>query len=363
MATYDGYGNILPSVSADEVKKALQAGIADGSINLGSAVGATLATTGLTDAWAANAETAYQSLLAAYEENPNANIPFFITTDQHGGGGAVEANRWVNNRDYDGMNMVNLNLGDSVQDKHYPDELEAIYARSKQIKNYIGVAGNHEAVYASGYPMKNARLSKIYGTTNLRKIMSKSSAPVFAVVDDFHRVKYLAVEEYLIDDVGGTTFERGFNTDAVEFIIRELSADDGYDIILLKHWFLKLENNGTYKNRDGASVADTTSGYDVPFTQMMRARKEKTAGTYTDLDGVEHSYDFTNCKTDILCGLHGHDHKEIYGYTGSLLCYAANGYLNANASVFGMIDRKNGKLRVWEFSNSGCLDEFSMDIN
>lgn len=362
MATYDGYGNVLPSVSADEVKKALQAGVADGSINLGAAVGATLTTTGLTDAWTANAETAYQSLLAAYEENPNANIPFFITTDQHGGSTAVEANRWVNNRDYDGMNIVNLNLGDSVQDKHYPDELEQIYTRSKQIKNYIGVAGNHEAVYASGYPMSNARLSKIYGTTNLRKIMSKSPAPVFAVVDDFHRVKYLAVAEYLINDAGDG-FDRGFNTDAVEFIIRELSADDGYDIILLKHWFLKQENNGTYTQRDGTVDTSSASGYDVPLTQMMRARKEKTAGRYTDLNGVEHSYDFTNCKTNVLCGLHGHAHKELYGYAGGLLCYAANGYLNERASVFGLIDRKNGKLRVWEFSNSGCLDEFAMDIN
>ena len=362
MATYDGDGNVLSGVSAAEVKKALQAGIADGSINLGAAVGATLTTNGLTDAWTANAETAYQSLLAAYEENPNANVPFFITTDQHGGVTAVEANRWVNNRDYDGMNIVNLNLGDSVQDKHYPPELEQIYTRSKQIKNYIGVAGNHEAVYASGYPMSNARLSKIYGTTNLRKIMSKSPAPVFAVVDDFHRVKYLAVAEYLINDAG-SGFNRGFNTDAVDFIIRELSADDGYDIILLKHWFLKLENNGTYSLRDGSAVEDSTSGYDVPFTQIMKARKAKTSGTYTDLNGVEHSYDFSNCKTDILCCLHGHDHKEIYGYAGDLLCYAANGHLNNKASVFGMIDRKNGTLRVWEFSNSGCLDEFSMTIN
>ncbi len=359
MTTYDGYGNVLPGISDDDVKKALQTSIAEGSVSLGTAIGATLSITGLPEAWSTHAETAYQNLLAAYEENPNANIPFFITTDQHGQG--LEANRWVNNRDYDGMNIINLNLGDSVQDKHVPEELENLYGRSKQIKNYIGVAGNHEAVYAAGYPMKNARLSKIFGTTNLRKSMSESPAPVFCVVDDFHRVKYLAVAEYLINDAGDG-FARGFNTDAVEFIIRELSADDGYDIILLKHWFLKLENNGTYKKRNGTSVADTTSGYDVPFTQMMQARKAKTAGTYTDLNGVVHAYDYTGCKTDLLCGLHGHEHLEVYGYAGKLLCYAANGYLNDKTAVFGMVDRKRGRLRVWEFSSAGCLEEFAMDI-
>lgn len=360
MALYDGSGNPIEIVSSADVKKALQSGIADGSINLGSAIGATLAYTSPGEAWEANAETAYQNLLSAYEENPNGNIPFFLTTDQHSNG--VEGNRWVNNRDTDGMNLVNLNLGDTVQDKHYPSELENIYARTRQIKNYIGVAGNHEAVYASGNPMSNARLSKIFSTTNLRKVMSKSPAPVFSVVDDFHRVKYLAVSEYLINDAG-TGFDRGFNADAVEFIIRELSTDDGYDIVLLKHWFLKLEDNGTYTQRDGTVDTSSTSGYDVPFTQLMQARKAKTSGTYTDLDGVEHSYDFTNCKTDILCCLHGHEHLEIYGYAGNLLCYAANGYLNNKASVFGMVDRKNGTLRVWEFSTEGCLDEFSMVIN
>lgn len=361
MATYDGYGNVLAGVSGEEVKKALLSGVAEGSINLGTAVGATLATTGLTDPWTANAETAYQNLLAAYNANPNANIPFFLTTDQHSMG--LEANRWVNNRDYDGMNLANLNLGDSVHDKHYPAELEQIYARTKQIRNYIGVAGNHEAVYASGYPMSNARISKVFGTTNLRKVMSKSPAPVYAVIDDFHRVKYLAVEEYFIDDAGGTTFTRGFHTDAVDFIIRELSVDDGYDIILLKHWFPILENGGLYKNRDGTDNTESASGYDAAFTQMMKARKAKTAGMYTDLNGTAHSYDFTGCKTDILCGLHGHGHNEIYGYTGDLLCYAANGYLNDKASVFGLVDRKNGKLRIWEFSTDGCLDEFAMNIN
>lgn len=360
MAIYDGYGNVISGVSASDVKKALQAGVADGSINLGSAIGATLYTTGLTDAWTANAETAYQNLLTAYEENPNGNIPFFITTDQHSGG--VEANRWVNNRDYDGMNLVNINLGDTVQDKHFPTELENIYSRTKQIKNYIGVAGNHEVVYASGYPMKNARLSKIYGTTNLRKTMSESPAPVFVVVDDFHGVKYLAVAEFLINDADGTTFERGFDTDAVEFILRELSEDDGCDIILLKHWFLKLEDGGTYTKRDGVSVENSVSGYDIPFTQMIRARREKTAGTYTDLRGVTHSYDFTDSQTDLMCCLHGHNHQEMHGYAGDLLCYAANGYLNNKASVFGLVDRKNGKLKVWEFSENGCLDPLELQI-
>ena len=359
MITYDGYGNVLPGVSGEDVKKALQASIADGSVSVGAAIGATLGVTGLSDAWVTHAENAYQSLLAAYEENPNGNIPFFLTTDQHGYG--VEGNRWVNNRDYDGMNLINLNLGDSVQDKHVPAELENLYGRTKQIKNYIGVAGNHEAVYAAGYPMKNARLSKVFGTTDLRKVMSESPAPVFCVVDDFHRVKYLAVEEYLINDAGDG-FSRGFNTDAMEFIIRELSCDDGYDVILLKHWFLKLENNGTYKMRNGANVADTNSGYDVPFTQLMQARKAKTAGTYTDLNGVAHSYDFTKCKTDLLCALHGHEHLEVYGRAGGLLCYAANGYLNDKTAVFGMVDRKRGKLRVWEFGTGGCKDEFAMEI-
>ena len=362
MALYNINGNELATgseLSSSDVKTALIGAIADGTVNLGSAIGATLAYNSPSETWETNMETAYQALLTAYKESPNSAIPFFITTDQHGRG--IEPNRWLNNRDNDGMNMLNINLGDTVTDVFNLTELNNILARTKQIKNYVGVVGNHECKYSSE-TMTDYELCRVYNTTNLDRRMNESSMNCFTVIDNLHNVKYVVVEDYVIN-ADGTDYEHGLTAEATEWLIREMSEDDGYDIVLLKHWFLKLPNGGLYVDRTGTEDTASSSGYLEELTTLFINRKNKTSGTYTDIDGVSHSYDFTGCRTDLLCALHGHEHKEVYGYADQLLCYCADWLGNDYNCTFGLIDRGNGKLRVWIAGKTSVLDEFSMDLN
>ena len=83
MAIYDINGNDVSaggSLSSSDIKTALIKAVADGSVNLGSVVGATLAYTSPGTAWETNAATAYTNLLEAYKAIPNSGIPFFVTT-------------------------------------------------------------------------------------------------------------------------------------------------------------------------------------------------------------------------------------------------------------------------------------------
>lgn len=79
MSLYDVNGNTIAQdgVTSEQVKTALMGAIADGSINLGSAVGATLAYNNLPAAWLTNANAVYAALLAKYKALANGAIPFF----------------------------------------------------------------------------------------------------------------------------------------------------------------------------------------------------------------------------------------------------------------------------------------------
>lgn len=357
---YDINGNkIDDSITSNDIKTALVGAIADGTVNLGSQIGATLSYTSPGTDWETNVETAYQNLLNAYKENPNSSIPFFITTDQHGRG--IEPNRWLNNRDKDGMNMLNINLGDTVVDVFNLTELNNILTRSKQIKNYVAVVGNHECKY-SKETMNSYDLCRTFISTNLVKHMNPSPMNCYAIYDEPHNVKYVTVEEYVIN-ASGNGFDRGLTKETTEWLIRELSQNDGYDIVLLKHWFLKLPNGGLYVKRDGTQDSASASGYLEELTSLFIARKNKTSGTFTDVEGNVHSYDFTNCESDLLCALHGHEHQEIYGYADKLLCYCADWLGDDMNCTFGLIDRANGKLRVWIADKTSVLEEFSMNLN
>ncbi len=87
---------------------------------------------------------------------------------------------------------------------------------------------------------------------------------------------------------------------------------------------------------------------------LFNARKNKTSGTVTDSDGVEHAFDFSGCTTDILCGLHGHTHIDAYNYVGGI----ESGLLNitfdwfADTTIyFVLVDRENKQLNIWKVSN------------
>lgn len=344
-----------------QIKTALIRAIADGTVNMGSTIGATLAYTSPGTAWEAYAETAYANLLAAYKEVPNSGIPFFISTDQHGRG--VEVNRWLNNYDanINGMGVMNLNLGDAVVDIFGEHELSNIYNRSWQIKNHIMVFGNHEVKEGSERP-NLYDLNRWFVSTRERKFYAGPMG-CFTVFDDAHSVKYVCVANYIVDSAGGVT--RGLTTDATEWLIHELAANDGYDIVFLQHWplFDSCQQRGDGAETSEALNTITGSGEtEFAIWRTLVDRKNKANGTYTDVKGVEHSYDFTDCEHDFLLCLHGHIHAEWYTTAKGLTAYAADMCGDTRTCTFGLIDRLNSKVTFWVFDNTGCMDPLVLPI-
>lgn len=360
---YSGSGEIIAvsgnggGVTNAQVKTALISAIASGDVNLGSAIGATLSYTSPGATWETNAATAYQNLLNAYKAIPNSGIPFFIGTDHHGRG--VEVHRWLNNHDktINGMEVMNLNLGDTVIDVFNESELSDIYNRSWQIKNHIMVFGNHEIKMSTETP-NLYDMNRLFTSTRGRKFYVGPMG-CFTVYDDAHSVKYVCVANYYS---AGGGIERGLDADSAEWLVNELAKNDGYDVVYLQHWPVFTTKRLRADTAETADTENHSGSYNYKIWQMLIARKNKQSGTFADSLGGVHTYDFTNCEHDLLITIHGHNHAENISTVDGLTAYAANGYLKNNSCTFGLIDRLNNKVTFWVFDSQSCLEPLELAI-
>lgn len=362
MAIYDINGYEIAyggEVTTAQVKSALVAAVASGDVNLGSPIGATLSYTSPGAAWEANAAEAYGKLLTAYREIPNSGIPFFLCTDQHGMG--VEAHRWMNNADTDGMEVLNLNLGDTVADVFSVEAMNLILSRTRQVKRFLSVVGNHELKQGPEVP-NSFDVNRTFRNT-MEGVKAVSPLNCCSVLDPAHSCRVLVVDTNVFD--GG--LRQGLTTAAADWVIRELSREDGMDILWLNHWplFDSCKQRGDAEETgEGLNTISGSTAVQFAIWQMLIDRKNRAAGTYTDIDGVAHAYDFSGCEGNLLCCLHGHIHTEWYSVARGLTGYAATAYCyNTYSCTFGLIDRLNGKVTFWVFDTDGCKEPLELPIS
>lgn len=297
--------------------------------------------------WESDRETiideAYNKLLNAYKENPDI-IPIFVCTDSHRWS-PQHPQRYVNNIDTDGMKIANINLGDDVTE-HWDDlKFDTIYNNIRYIKNYIGVCGNHDKW--DGTSTTEYFLRRIF-TSKKARYIAKSKRCCYTVKDNLHNVKYIIFDPYYAPNSGVPMVS--IPTVVATWLIKELSENDGYDIIFLNHQPL-TDNN---IHRDGTKQTWKMESYEEPIFNalfnVLKDRKNKRKGTYTDTDGIAHQYDFSQCENDLLCLLHGHSHEELYYIEDGLTSYVCDwdgaeqtGY----KSTFISVDRSKGALTAW----------------
>ena len=181
----------------------------------------------------------------------------------------------------------------------------------------------------------------------------------FTVKDEGRNVKYIGFQRHIIDHEASGGFRMPLSTELVEWLIRELSINDAYDIVLLQHEPL----SGIYTLRDG-SESTTAVSQNEDITPILKAKANGGSGSFTDDDGVVHSYDFANAKAPILCSLHGHLHTEQWRIDTGVTSYCAVGEClhGLQGNTIGLIDRVNKKLRIWKFDNTAVYDELAIDI-
>lgn len=297
--------------------------------------------------WESDRETiideAYHMLLNVYKKNPDI-IPIFVCTDSHRWS-PQHPQRYVNNIDTDGMKIANINLGDDVTE-HWDDlKFDTIYNNIRYIKNYIGVCGNHDKW--DGTSTTEYFLRRIF-TSKKARYIAKSKRCCYTVKDNLHNVKYIIFDPYYAPNSGVPMVS--VPTVVATWFIKELSKNDGDDIIFLNHQPL-TDNN---IHRDGTKQTWKMESYEEPIFSalfnVLKNRKNKRKGTYTDTDGIAHQYDFSQCENDLLCLLHGHSHEELYYIEDGLTSYVCDwdgaestGY----KSTFIAIDRSKEILTAW----------------
>lgn len=305
-------------------------------------------------AWKAVVQSNYDEFIAEVDGDSD-KIPFIVSTDQHG---FVKANSEIFTYiddvvDWNKISKI-INLGDTVTLFFNPYELLS-YKKATQClpaEKRIEIFGNHD-----GYIFPVRLLMDFFYPATVKTAVSGDKR-AFVVKDEQFNIRYLQLDTMRFP----WSYSTGrLSTQQADFIVNELSKDDSSDIVFLAHNYIF---NDAMVKRDGTTF--TGSDYFIggekkyanvkqSFVDMLEARKNKTAGVLIDCKGVEHPYDFTDCKGDFLMTLHGHHHTEGYetknGITEFLfqsLRHDGDKDTEPNCFYFAYIDRSTKTFKCWK---------------
>lgn len=310
----------------------------------------------------ANAEIQRDALKAKFQQSADA-IPFFIQTDGHGH--VNDGNKLCYNLAESTMGYIrNFQLGD--YGSYYLDGYDAGVHKttSKDIDKYIVAMGNHEflANDSESAPIPDLEVL-VDSFVSPDAIMGSTTYGYYKVLDQKYKIKYLVFQPHIPCEksVDSNGFLFKMPSDEWEWAISEMSANDGYDIVIINHEPFPE----TYTSRSsGNSFNWNPVGWYINLTPVLKARKARESGSVTDGFGVTHSYDFTGTTSDLLCAFYGHMHAE--GYTLKSVfgfpTYYANQFDNSKNLAYGLIDREHGKLYIYSFNKDGVNAEFSLDL-
>lgn len=359
---YYGMTNIDGSTSGESavsVASEVDNQVAMLSLSTGETVDAS-AYSGLSADYVAMVQTNYDAMMAECLGDYN-KIPIIVHTDQHG---RIGASNQVMKLIGDMVNWYEvskcMNLGDTVADRFGTAALENYLSATKDsipLSKRLDVYGNHDVWDSDDsqkYIVDQKRLSPYFKNIYARR---HGNDGYFTVVDDYYNVKYLVVSDLEYPDTNYST--RRITTAQAKFIVSELSADDGRDVVLVSHVPLDSDEvtsrDSTYQAYSEKFLSDTTAHNS--FMTMIASRKNKTSGTFTDSEGISHTYDFSNVSGDLLMSLHGHTHFEAYRTFENSITEFMFDWFAGNTFYFAYIDRKEKKFKVWKNeANVGALE-------
>lgn len=300
----------------------------------------------ITQAWLGNAQTQRDAVKAIYQQSNDA-IPFFIQTDGHGR--YNEGNKGCHNLAEPVMRYIpNIMLGDYGSYYSNGNNPTNHTASSAGLVNYLPVMGNHEFMKGSAEDATIADLPTLIASyVPSNGILGSQTYGYYKVLDDTYNVKWLVGQPHTPDANVSAGFTTKFSSEQFEWFIGEMEADDGYDIIVLNHEPFA----GTYY-RIATDDTVTYTSQKLNLTGILADRRAKLSGSFTDVDGVTHTYDFTSCTTKVLAVFFGHIHKIMTGSVedNGIASFTGRDMTNAGDCAYGIIDRDGGKLHVFPFN-------------
>lgn len=304
----------------------------------------------------------YDHVLAYYKESPNA-IPLFVSTDNHMNPNPQTPQKYINNIDKDGIEINNINLGDSFVDNYTDEQAEGLIKITQYIKNYIGVTGNHDIQNATDVSQYYLRRS--FGTTNLhREVIKTNYRNCYVTFDDLRRVKFIVIDPYELDSQTSVKYDVKIDTNTANWLLEELSNDSERDIVILMHQPLTSRNI----HRDGSLQTWTESEEYLAkmgkIFNVLKDRKNKRSGIYVDDDSVSHNYNFSNTKSDLLCIINGHSHEELYLIEDGLTTYVCDweGFTGNKSNTYIIIDRHLKKMIIYKVGPTSLYERLDLNI-
>ena len=271
-------------------------------------------------------------------------IPLIIHTDQHSDMTPANSSAMWEAID----NMVSwydiskvINLGDTTNSYENFDDptlgdssLESYLEATKAVpfSKRIEVFGNHDCMQIRGGALTYIPQYPSYLNPYFKNVMARrtSNNGYHVTYDPYFNVKYVVVSSY--DYVDASNYSMA-SPKQYDWLIEELSKNDGYDVIVCSHVGLPWWNNN--------------------IAGIITARINKTSGIVTDKLSGSHSFDFSNCQSDLLVCLHGHDHADNYAYDVGVLSQGFDNYYESFRPIFFVIvDRTNKQLKVWKVMNT-----------
>lgn len=291
-----------------------------------------------------NIDDSYAAFKASFAQHPTA-IPFFLQSDQHGSG--MQLTRYINYLDArDKLDLIKFQLGDWCSDTYSTGFMDMLQTQAKKVNGFVSVPGNHDYKgfdYSSASDHDLIKQSFTQDASWFGCKWLNTEFQCYTAVDVPRNLKMIVVDPYDQRGVLSSMPHPWYNSTVVSWLINELTNDSGFDLMYVQHEPI-FDEYYTIENPD--TPTQNAEGYAKDIRPLIVARKNKTAGSFTDKEGITHSYDFTHCEGDLLMSIHGHMHAELWDTHDFTEFTCPNGY----AGTFGLIDRDANLLRVWVFS-------------
>lgn len=319
----------------------------------------------------------------------NRIIPVIIHTDQH-----MNLNTHKSTFDYLSLAMkwqeisAIIGLGDVCGAVYNTNDLNNMVTclSSLPVSKRIDIAGNHDcqlpkeegSSYAYApltdelyHTLQNTYFNNsAYGGNNSNTRYGYKGMEY--VIDPLHNIKFCVFAVWVTR--GDPWYHYYCDSDSIEAMIDMLSEVDNYDIIILSHIAPYARSTTWYHPAVDGDAASTETkayginslGYSVQLDQLYADRKAKRSGAIADCDGNVHTYDFTNCTSDLLCTLNGHHHadKYIYSPDGNVPAVLFDAYRYDNMPLHLVnIDRTRQRVNVWKFDEANNIYNYQVPFN
>lgn len=199
------------------------------------------------------------------------------------------------------------------------------------------------------------------------------------MVDKDRKIKYVVIGGWEYDHTLGGYSHFNIGQAGMNGIIQMLSAQDGYDIVILSHiqpfaghtasdWIHPPVEDGDSQGGGGGmsvGVGTVVNVAETSLNQMLIDRKNKASGTVKDSFGNVHTYDFTNCNSDLICCFAGHEHCDKYMWQNdNIPVYIFDAYYCNNMPFYFVnVDRTKKRLNIWKVDNTAMVYNYQIPFD